>query len=47
MGLNPRGLKTIERHRPTVLPVQRQTSQHSSSTNNPQKGAVQQTVHTP
>merc|ERR1712167_304796 len=33
MGLNPRGLKTIERHRPTVLPVQRQTSQHSSSTN--------------
>jgi hypothetical protein len=47
MGLNPRGLKTIERHRPTVLPVQRQTSQHSSSTDNTQQGAVHQTVHTP
>ena len=47
MGLNARGLKTIEGNGPTVLPVQGQTSQHSSSTYNPQQGAVHQTVHAP
>jgi hypothetical protein len=45
MGLNARGFKAIEGHGPTVLPVQGQTSQHSSSANNPQQGAVHQTVH--
>jgi hypothetical protein len=47
MGLNARGLKTIEGNGPTVLPVQGQTSQHSSSAYNPQQGAVHQTVHAP
>ena len=39
------GLKALERHRPAMLPMQRETGKNSQCGENTQQSAVRKTVH--